>query len=134
MHACGHDGHTAMLLTVAEHLAPRAAELKKAVVLIFQPAEEGFHGAKLMVDDGVLQDCTAVYGAHLWTTLPTGQVGVSPGPVMANSDRFVIQVNGRGGHGSMPQDACDPVLAAAALVQSAQQIVARQLAIQAHRL
>jgi amidohydrolase len=123
MHACGHDGHTACLLTVAETIAKWP--LARGVVLLFQPAEEGMHGAREMVAEGCMADVTHVFGAHLWTTLPVGTIAVSTGPVMANSDRFYATVKGRGGHGSMPQDARDPILAAAAVVMQAQQIVSR---------
>lgn len=125
MHACGHDGHTACLLTVAETI--RDWPLRLGVVLLFQPAEEGLHGARLMVEEGCLRDVVSVVGLHLWSTMPVGQVGVSPGPVMANSDRFVLTCQGRGGHGSAPHQAADPVLAAAEVVVSAQQIVSRNI-------
>jgi amidohydrolase len=95
MHSCGHDGHTASLLTVAETI--RTWKLSKGVVLLFQPAEEGGHGAREMVAGGCMQDVTKVFGIHLWNTLQVGEVGISLGPVMANSDRFFVNVNGRGG-------------------------------------
>ena len=90
-------------------------------------AEEGKHGAKTMVEEGCLKDCDMCFGIHLWNTIPFGEVGISSGPVMANSDRFYITINGRGGHGSMPHDCSDPILAAAALVQNSQQLVSRNL-------
>ncbi len=123
MHACGHDGHTAGLLTVAETLCKWP--LKTAVVLLFQPAEEGMHGAREMVAGGCMRDVTHVFGLHLWSTIELGKIAVSEGPVMANSDRFYATVKGKGGHGSMPHQVRDPILAAAAIVTTAQQIVSR---------
>lgn len=127
MHACGHDGHVATLLCVAETLKNLAPNLRKGVVLLFQPAEEGHFGAKLMVEEGCLETVEMTFGIHLWNTLRLGQVAASNGPVMAHSDRFEIIVEGRGGHGSMPHDTIDPILAAANLVVSAQQIVSRNV-------
>lgn len=116
--------HVAALLTVAETLRSWKS-LHIAVVLLFQPAEEGLHGARLMVEEGCLKDVVEVYGIHLLSTMPLGQIGVSAGPVMANSDRFHILVKGRGGHGSSPHISADPVLAASLLIAAAQQVSSR---------
>lgn len=125
MHACGHDGHVAILLTVAEFWKEKESSLRLGVVLLFQPAEEGHHGARLMVDDGCMESVERVYAIHLWNTLAVGQVGLSLGPVMANSDRFKINIVGKGGHGSMPHDCRDPILAQASLILLVQQIASR---------
>uniref|UniRef100_A0A7S4L9F0 Peptidase M20 dimerisation domain-containing protein n=1 Tax=Paramoeba aestuarina TaxID=180227 RepID=A0A7S4L9F0_9EUKA len=125
MHACGHDGHVSGLLATLETI--KDWKLTKGVVGLFQPAEEGYHGARKMVEEGCMEDVEAVFGIHLWNTLAYGKIGISEGPVMANSDRFTIEITGRGGHGSMPHDCADPTLAAANVVLNAQQIVARNL-------
>jgi amidohydrolase len=111
MHACGHDGHTSILLTTARLLAGRRDRLKGRVKLIFQPAEEGPGGAEPMIAEGVLRDpqVDAAVGLHLWSHLPVGSVGVSPGPFMAAADTFSIRVRGRGGHAAAPQQCVDPV-------------------------
>jgi amidohydrolase len=118
----------ASLLCVARVLSTwDVTRFRKAVVLLFQPGEEGHHGARLMVEQGCLESVTHVFGIHLWSTLPLYQVGLDAGPVMANSDRFAMHVLGRGGHGSMPHDTADPVVAAAALVLQAQHVVSRNV-------
>ena len=101
MHACGHDGHTAIAITLAEILAARRAEMPGTAV--FQPAEEVFGGAKPMVDAGVLDNprVDEVYGLHLTTQMPVGQVSVRPGPSMASADFFDVEVQGKGGHGAL---------------------------------
>ncbi len=125
MHACGHDGHTAMLLGVAEALSKQADKLKGSVKFLFQPAEEGHGGAKYMIDDGALEGVDEVYGIHLWNYQKYGTVGIKPGPIMAAADIFEITIHGKGGHGAAPQGTKDAVLIAAHLIQTLQTIVSR---------
>lgn len=140
MHACGHDGHTAILMGVAEVLAGLKARLPGTVRFIFQPAEEGqpdgadsapgrSWGAKAMVEQGALKDVQAIFGLHLTANLPLHTVGYRSGPLMAGSDGLRIVVNGRGTHGSAPWTGVDPVLAAAQIVTGLQAVVSRQLNI-----
>ncbi len=124
MHACGHDGHTASLLTAADRLI--AAPPPGRVVLCFQPAEEGGDGAGRMIQEGALEGVDAAFGVHLWNTLEVGKVGIAAGPMMAAVDKFEVTLVGVGGHGAMPQDAVDPVVAACAAVTSLQTIVSRE--------
>lgn len=128
MHACGHDGHTAMLLAAAEHLA-RTRDFDGTVVLIFQPAEEGGGGAREMIADGLFErwPVQAVFGMHNWPGLPVGHWAVSPGPVMASSNEFHVTLRGKGGHAALPHLAHDPVPAACQLVQAWQTILTRNL-------
>jgi amidohydrolase len=125
MHACGHDGHTAIAMTAAARLA--AADLPGGFRMAFQPAEENGQGADRMIAEGALDGVDAAIGLHLWNWLPVGKVAVTSGPVMAAVDEFEIQVTGRGGHAASPQDADDPVVKAASLVQELQTIVSRRL-------
>ena len=128
MHACGHDGHTAILLGVAAVLAPQEATLPGRVRLMFQPAEEKLPGgAKLLIEEGVLDDVDRVLGLHLASDLPTGRVGIVVGPATANADRFHIEVQGVGGHGSQPESSVDPIVVAAHLVLALQTIVSRNM-------
>jgi amidohydrolase len=127
-HACGHDGHMAILMGTAKILARWKERFHGRVVFLFQPAEEKPPGgAKPMIEAGALEGVDAVFGLHLWQLLPTGCVGVVKGPMMANSDTFSIAVKGRGGHGSMPQATVDPILAASHLVVNVQSIVSRNV-------
>ena len=127
-HACGHDGHMAVLMAAAELLAKRKERFKGNVVFICQPAEElPPGGAQLMIKAGALEGVGAIFGLHLWQGLPTGTVGIVKGPMMAQSDNFRITVKGRGGHGSMPQAIVDPILTAAELVVNLQSIVSRNV-------
>ncbi|MCG0315155.1 MAG: amidohydrolase, partial [Calditerricola sp.] len=124
----GHDGHTAILLTAARILAERRAELAGTVKFIFQHAEEAVPGgARFLVEQGVLDDVDAIFGLHLWQSQPKGTVGVKAGPLMAAADRFTVRIQGRGGHGSMPHETVDPVVVAAAVIQSMQTVVSRNV-------
>jgi amidohydrolase len=129
MHACGHDGHTAIGLTVARLLNTARDEFAGSFKLVFQPAEEGLGGAPAMIADGVLADPhpARALALHLWNDKPVGWLGISPGPVMAASEVFTIRLQGRGGHGAMPQQTVDPVVAAAAIITALQTIVARNV-------
>ena len=125
MHACGHDGHVAIGLAVAERLARDPAG--GAFRSLFQPAEEGAGGARAMVDDGALDGVSAALGLHLWNPLPVGKIGLVSGPQMAAVDEFEIVVRGPGGHGAAPHETFDAILASARIVESLQTIVAREI-------
>ena len=125
MHACGHDGHTAMLLGVAEALSKKYDQLKGTVKFIFQPAGGGQGGARYMIEDGALEGVDEIYGLHLWNYQKYGTIGVKPGPIMAAADLFEITVHGKGGHGAAPQGTKDAVVIASHLVQTLQTIVSR---------
>lgn len=126
MHACGHDGHMAILMGAAQVLARRRESLPGTVVFLFQPSEEKHPGgAPAMVAEGALEGVDQIFGIHLWQPLPTGIVGLCPGPMMAQPDEFEIVVRGQGGHASQPQVTIDPVLTAAHLIVAAQSVVSR---------
>lgn len=129
MHACGHDGHVAVGLTVAKMLAKRRSDLHGAVKFVFQPAEEGLGGAEAMIKAGVLENPRPDYtlSMHLWNERPVGWFAIAPGPLMAGADIFHITVQGKGGHGALPNQTIDPVVASAHIIHALQTIVSRNV-------
>ena len=129
MHGCGHDGHVTILLAAARYLA-ESRDFDGTAYVIFQPGEEGFAGAKAMIEDGLFRRFPAdeVYALHNWPGLPAGKIGLNEGPMMAAADRVEITVGGRGGHGAHPHLTVDPVVTAAHIIIAAQSIVARNVA------
>ncbi len=130
MHACGHDGHMAILLGAARTLRRQRAAIPGTLVFCFQPGEEGYAGNKLMIEDGALENphVDRTFALHLYTGLDAGKIGVRDGPFFASSDRFDIELIGKGGHGAMPQMTVDPIVAAAQLVTLLQTIPSREIA------
>jgi hippurate hydrolase len=137
MHACGHDTHTAMLVGAARLLAGRRDELAGRVLFMFQPGEEGHHGARFMLDEGLLDvppladgspsPVTGAFAIHITSTLPSGWIGSRGGPLLASADRLVVKVTGRGGHASEPYRALDPIPTACEIVQALQTMVTRSI-------
>ena len=130
MHACGHDGHVAILLVTARELMRRRADICGTIVFCFQPAEEGPAGNKLMIDDGALENphVDRTFALHLYSGLDVGKIGARDGAFFASSDRFSIALKGKGGHGGMPHLSVDPVVGAAQLVSMLQTVVSREIA------
>ena len=127
MHACGHDGHTGMLVGAAHALSGMRDRLGGSVKFIFQPAEEGGGGGKVMVDEGVVEDVSSIFALHLWPGLPFGKVATKAGPIMAAADAFEMEIRGSGGHGAMPHLAADAVVIAAQVVTALQTVVSREV-------
>jgi hippurate hydrolase len=128
MHGCGHDGHVAMLVGAARYLA-ETRDFDGSAVLIFQPGEEGFAGAKAMIEEGLFErfPVEAVFGMHNWPAMKPGTIGINPGPLMAAADRVTIEITGKGGHGAHAYLTVDPVVVAAHIITAVQTIVARNV-------
>jgi amidohydrolase len=126
MHACGHDGHTTILLAVADILTKRKDELAGNVKFVFQPAEEVVGGAEPMVKEGAMENVDGVIGLHLISDYPLGRVGVRAGPVFASADRLILTVRGKGGHAAMPETTVDPIVIASYIVTALQTLISRE--------
>ncbi len=129
MHACGHDAHTAMGLGIATLMAQHRDTWRGTLKLIFQPGEEGQNGAEIMVREGALEDPhpQVALALHVWNHMPYGEIGASPGPIMAAAEAFKVTINGKGGHGALPEQTVDPVTTAALMVTNLQTIISRNV-------
>ena len=126
MHACGHDGHTSVLLAVADLLSKRREDLTGNVKFVFQPAEEVIGGAEPMVKEGAMEGVDNIIGLHIFSNYPMGRVGVRSGPTFASADKFVLKVHGKGGHAAMPEGAVDPIIVAAHITTALQTLISRE--------
>lgn len=126
MHACGHDGHTSILLAVADLLSKRRAELAGNVQFVFQPAEEVIGGAEPMVKEGALHGVDNIIGLHLFSDYPLGRVGVRSGPTFASADKVILKIHGKGGHAAMPETTVDPIVIAAYTITALQTLISRE--------
>src|SRR5580698_876631 len=130
MHACGHDTHVAMLAGAAKALCERRDQLSGSVVFMFQPGEEGWHGARFMLEDGLLDPMPdAAFALHISPNMPKGVIASRGGPLLASSDKIRMKIKGKGGHASMPQDAVDPIPVACEIVMALQAFVTRRMAV-----
>lgn len=128
MHACGHDGHMAILLGIASYLSTHTEQIKGTILLVFQHAEEELPGGAMeLVEANLLENMDAIFGYHLWQPLQVGKIGFRKGPTMAGADRFEITIRGKGGHGSMPQQTIDPTLVISNIITQLHTIVSRSL-------
>jgi amidohydrolase len=126
MHACGHDGHTSILLAVADILNKRRTELAGNVKFVFQPAEESIGGAAPMISEGAVQGVDGIIGLHLISDYPLGRVGVRAGPIFASADKFILTVKGKGGHAAMPEASVDPIVITAYIITALQTLISRE--------